>query len=383
MSSISPFQRTRDLLSNINGKDDWIDLSIGAPRHDTPEIIREVLNSNFDKYRHYPSANTSDHFGKNLSEWIRNRFHLITDNITSNILPISGSREGIFFGSLLATKLKSEKSTFILPDPFYPVYATAGQYTSKRILAVSVHEADNYLINLERISNEVWSDTIAFYLCSPSNPQGTIADKKYLEDLYELSLKYQFIIIADECYSEIYRTKAPSSILKISEKNDFENVLSFNSLSKRSNAPGLRSGYVVGDINIIREFFNLRNVAAPTVPTPIQIASEVLWSDEEHVINNRKLYNEKFDTFHSTLDKRFNFQIPEGGFFAWLDISDFGMDESITIKLWHAGVKVIPGSYLSLNSEKNPDSKKFIRIALVGSNDEISKAGLIINKVIN
>jgi len=383
MSSISPFQRTRDLLSNTNGKDDWIDLSIGAPRHDTPEIIREVLNSNFDKYRHYPSANTSDHFGKNLSEWIRNRFQLITDDITSNILPISGSREGIFFGSLLATKLKSEKSTFILPDPFYPVYATAGQYTSKRILAVSVHEADNYLINLEKISNEVWSDTIAFYLCSPSNPQGTIADKKYLEDLYELSLKYQFIIIADECYSEIYRTKAPSSILKISEKNNFENVLSFNSLSKRSNAPGLRSGYVVGDINLIREFFNLRNVAAPTVPTPIQIASEALWADEEHVINNRRLYNEKFDIFDSTLDKKFNFQIPEGGFFAWLDISNYGTDESVTIKLWQSGVKVIPGSYLSLNSDKNPDSKKFIRIALVGSNDEISRAASIINKVIN
>ena len=383
MSSISPFQRTRDLLSNTNGKDDWIDLSIGAPRHDTPEIIREVLNSNFDKYRHYPSANTSDHFGKNLSEWIRNRFQLITDDITSNILPISGSREGIFFGSLLATKLKSEKSTFILPDPFYPVYATAGQYTSKRILAVSVHEADNYLINLEKISNEVWSDTIAFYLCSPSNPQGTIADKKYLEDLYELSLKYQFIIIADECYSEIYRTKAPSSILKISEKNNFENVLSFNSLSKRSNAPGLRSGYVVGDINLIREFFNLRNVAAPTVPTPIQIASEALWADEEHVINNRRLYNEKFDIFDSTLDKKFNFQIPEGGFFAWLDISNYGTDESVTIKLWQSGVKVIPGSYLSLNSNKNHDSKKFIRIALVGSNDEISKATSIINKVIN
>jgi N-succinyldiaminopimelate aminotransferase len=383
MSSISPFQRTRDLLSNTNGKDDWIDLSIGAPRHDTPEIIREVLNCNFDKYRHYPSANTSDHFGKNLSEWIRNRFQLITDDITNNILPISGSREGIFFGSLLATKLKSEKSTFILPDPFYPVYATAGQYTSKRILAVSVHEADNYLINLEEISNEVWSNTIAFYLCSPSNPQGTVAGEKYLEDLYELSLKYQFIIIADECYSEIYRTKAPSSILKISEKNNFENVLSFNSLSKRSNAPGLRSGYVVGDINIIREFFNLRNVAAPTVPTPIQIASEALWADEEHVINNRKLYNEKFDTFHSTLDKKFNFQIPEGGFFAWLDISDFGTDESVTIKLWQSGVKVIPGSYLSLNSDKNTDSKKFIRIALVGTNDEISKATSILNKVIN
>jgi N-succinyldiaminopimelate aminotransferase len=383
MSSISPFQRTRDLLSNTNGKDNWIDLSIGAPRHDTPEIIREVLNSNFDKYRHYPSANTSDHFGKNLSEWIRNRFQLIADDITNNILPISGSREGIFFGSLLATKLKSEKSTFMVPDPFYPVYATAGQYTSKKILAVSVHEIDNYLINLEKIPNEVWSDTIAFYLCSPSNPQGTIADDKYLEDLYQLSLKYQFIIIADECYSEIYRTKAPNSILKISEKNNFKNVLSFNSLSKRSNAPGLRSGYVMGDINIIQEFFNLRNVAAPTVPTPIQIASEALWADEEHVINNRKLYNEKFDTFHSTLDKKFNFQIPEGGFFAWLDISHFGMDESVTIKLWQSGVKVIPGSYLSLNSDKNPDSKKFIRIALVGTNDEISKAASIINEVIN
>ena len=383
MSSISPFQRTRDLLSNTNGKDDWIDLSIGAPRHDTPEIIRDVLNNNFDKYRHYPSANTSDHFGKNLSEWIRNRFQLETDDITNNILPISGSREGIFFGSLLATKLKSEKSTFILPDPFYPVYATAGQYTSKKMLAISVYKEENYLINLEKITKEVWSDTIAFYLCSPSNPQGTIADDQYLEDLYELSLKHQFIIIADECYSEIYRTKSPNSILKISEKNNFKNILSFNSLSKRSNAPGLRSGYVMGDINIIREFFNLRNVAAPTVPTPIQIASEALWADEEHVINNRKLYNEKFDTFHSILDKKFNFQIPEGGFFAWLDISGFGTDESVTIKLWQSGVKVIPGSYLSLNSDKNPDSKKFIRIALVGSNDEISKATSIINKVIN
>ena len=383
MSSISPFQRTRDLLSNTNGKDNCIDLSIGAPRNDTPEIIRDLLDSNFDKYRNYPSANTSNHFGKNLSKWIRNRFQLVTDDIINNILPISGSREGIFFGSLLATKLKNKKSTFILPDPFYPVYSTAGQYTSKKILAVNVREIDNYLINLEKIPNEVWSDTIAFYLCSPSNPQGTIADEKYLEDLYELSLKYQFIIIADECYSEIYRTKAPNSILTISEKNNFENVLSFNSLSKRSNAPGLRSGYVMGDINIIREFFNLRNVAAPTVPTPIQIASEALWADEEHVINNRKLYNEKFDIFYSTLDKKFNFQIPEGGFFAWLDISDFGMDESVTIKLWQSGVKVIPGSYLSLNSDINPDSKKFIRIALVGSNDEISKAVSIINRVIN
>jgi N-succinyldiaminopimelate aminotransferase len=147
-------------------------------------------------------------------------------------------------------------------------------------------------------------------LCSPSNPQGTIANDDYLENLYEKSQKFNFIIISDECYSEIYRSKAPNSILKISEKNNFKNILSFNSLSKRSNAPGLRSGYVMGDINIIREFFNLRNVAAPTVPTPIQIASETLWGDEGHVIENRKLYNEKFDTFYSTLDKKFNFQIP-------------------------------------------------------------------------
>ena len=383
MSSISPFQRTRDLLSKYNGKDDWIDLSIGAPRHDTPEIIRDVLNSNFDKYRNYPSANTTDHFGSNLSKWIKNRFELNSSNLQDNLLPISGSREGLFYGGLLSTKLKSDRSTFILPDPFYPVYATAGQYTSKKIQATSVHETDNYLINLENIPNEVWSETIAFYLCSPSNPQGTIADDQYLKDLYELSLKYQFIIISDECYSEIYRTEAPNSILKISEKHNFKNILSFNSLSKRSNAPGLRSGYVFGEKNIIDEFFNLRNVAAPTVPTPIQIASEVLWADETHVINNRKLYNEKFEIFYSTLDKKFNFRIPEGGFFAWLNISEFGSDESVTIKLWESGIKVIPGSYLSLNADEDSDSKKFIRIALVGDNDEISKAAKIINKAIN
>ena len=383
MSSISPFQRTRDLLSNSKETDNWIDLSIGAPRHDTPEIIKDVLNSNFDKFRNYPSANTSNHFGKNLSKWIKSRFNLDTTDIQDNILPISGSREGIFYGSLLATKLKSDKSIFIMPDPFYPVYATAGQYTSKKIFTVSVKENDNYLINLEEIPNQVWSDTIAFYLCSPSNPQGTIANDEYLEMLYEKSQKYNFIIISDECYSEIYRSKAPNSILKTSEKNNFENILSFNSLSKRSNAPGLRSGYVMGDIDIIREFYNLRNVAAPTVPTPIQIASETLWGDESHVIENRKLYNEKFDTFYSTLDKKFNFKIPHGGFFAWLNISDFGSDESVTLKLWESGVKVIPGSYLSLNTDKNSDSKKFIRIALVGDNDEIYRATKIINEVIN
>ena len=203
MSSISPFQRTRDLLSKYDGKDDWIDLSIGSPRHETPEIIRDVLNNNFDKYRDYPSANTSTHFGNNLSKWIKNRFELNSNNLQDNLLPISGSREGLFYGGLLATKLKSGRSTFILPDPFYPVYATAGHYTSKKILALSVHETDNYLINLEKIPNDVWSETIAFYLCSPSNPQGTIANDQYLRDLYELSIKYQFIIISDECYSEI------------------------------------------------------------------------------------------------------------------------------------------------------------------------------------
>jgi aspartate/methionine/tyrosine aminotransferase len=247
---------------------------------------------------------------------------------------------------------------------------------------MSVSKEDNYFPNLDKIPKVILEKTIAFYLCSPSNPQGSIADENYLLKLYSLSLEYNFLIISDECYSEIYRNEAPKSILKISEKYDFKNVLSLNSLSKRSNAPGLRSGFVAGDKKLINELFNLRNVAAPTVPIPIQIASEYLWSDEKHVIENRKLYNDKFDIFSKNINRDLNFEIPKGGFFAWLDISKYGNDEDITVKLWNSGIKVIPGSYLSINNKDVPDSKKYIRIALVGSAREISDAVDILNNIV-
>ena len=382
MIPISPFQRTRDLLRDHPEPANLIDLSIGSPRHDTPSFIKKIIDDNFDKYANYPSSKANIHFGENISFWLKKRYKINKVEPIDNILPVSGSREGLFYASLLATKIKKDKTIFILPDPFYPVYAAAADYTEKEIYSMSVSKEDNYFPNLDKIPKVILEKTIAFYLCSPSNPQGSIADENYLLKLYSLSLEYNFLIISDECDSEIYRNEAPKSILKISEKYDFKNVLSLNSLSKRSNAPGLRSGFVAGDKKLINELFNLRNVAAPTVPIPIQIASEYLWSDEKHVIENRKLYNDKFDIFSKNINRDLNFEIPKGGFFAWLDISKYGNDEDITVKLWNSGIKVIPGSYLSINNKDVPDSKKYIRIALVGSTREISDAVDILNNIV-
>tara|TARA_Y100000766_G_scaffold280743_1_gene291056 strand:+ start:546 stop:1697 length:1152 start_codon:yes stop_codon:yes gene_type:complete len=383
MVSLSPFQRTRELLKNYPEKNGWIDMSIGSPKHEIPLFIKEIIYNNFTEFQNYPSANSNLNFGKNISKWLSRRHNLKSDDYTSNILPISGSREGLFFGSLLAKKLQNQRSIFILPNPFYPVYATTGYYADRENLSINVSREDDFFINLSMVEDNTWSNTIAFYLCSPSNPQGSIASMQYLEELYELSLRHNFIIIADECYSEIYRDEAPHSIIEVAEKNKFKNILSFNSLSKRSNAPGLRSGFVFGEKNLIDRLFDLRNVAAPTVPIPIQIASEALWDDENHVIENRKLYNQKFEIFQNNIDKKFNFNTPSGGFFAWLQISEFGSDEEVAVKLWSAGLKVIPGSYLSVNNSDSSSADNYIRIALVGSNSDVKEAVAIINKVLN
>ena len=383
MVSLSPFQRTRELLKNYPEKNGWIDMSIGSPKHEIPSFIKEIIYNNFTEFQNYPSANSNLNFGKNISKWLSRRHNLKSDDYTSSILPISGSREGLFFGSLLAKKLQNQRSIFILPNPFYPVYATTGYYADRENLSINVSREDDFFINLSMVEDNTWSNTIAFYLCSPSNPQGSIASMQYLEELYELSLQHNFIIIADECYSEIYRDEAPHSIIEVAEKNKFKNILSFNSLSKRSNAPGLRSGFVFGEKNLIDRLFDLRNVAAPTVPIPIQIASEALWDDESHVIENRKLYNQKFEIFQNNIDKKFNFNTPSGGFFAWLQISEFGSDEEVAVKLWSAGLKVIPGSYLSVNNSDSSSADNYIRIALVGSNSDVKEAVAIINKVLN
>ncbi len=198
MVSLSPFQRTRELLKNYPEKNGWIDMSIGSPKHEIPSFIREIINDNFTEFQNYPSANANLNFGVNISKWLSRRHNLKTDDYTSNILPISGSREGLFFGSLLAKKIHNNKSIFILPNPFYPVYATTGYYADRENLTINVSKEDDFFINLNMVETNTWSKTIAFYLCSPSNPQGSIASKEYLEKLYEISLRYNFIIIADE-----------------------------------------------------------------------------------------------------------------------------------------------------------------------------------------
>ena len=377
----SPFQKTRNLLSGITPKDNIIDLSIGSPRHPIPAFIKPIINDNFEQLGSYPSSNTNINFGENALKWLVKRYNINPENIQgNNILPVSGSREGLFTIAFIIKNLNTinniNKNIFLMPNPFYPVYAAAAVCSNHTPLAIDVDESTNYLPDLEQIPDKILADTAAFYICSPSNPQGSIADIKYFKKLYALALKWNFIIISDECYSEIYRDLAPPSILEVAETNNFEKIITFNSLSKRSNVPGLRSGIAVGDPHIIDSFYNLRNIAAATIPIPLQIASETLWSDEEHVILNRKLYNEKFTLTESSFHNLYDYKTPPGGFFIWLNIKDFGTDEEVTKKLWeHASIKVIPGSYLAMKKDnKKHTSEEYIRIALVGEYNELKIA---------
>lgn len=354
-------------------------MSLGEPQHPVPGFVGPVLAKHVNDFGRYPIAKGIEPFRQAAASWTTKRFGLprAVDPETE-ILVLNGSREGLFFAAIAASRYVEPRKgapAILMPNPFYPAYAAGARAAGCEAVFLPTVRDNGFLPDLDSLSSETLERTVALYLASPANPQGAVASRAYFDRVKQLADRYGFIVLSDECYSEIYTQDAPGSMLA-SAGNDFANVVAFQSLSKRSNLPGMRVGFVAGDAKFLARFHELRNVAAPQVPVPLQHVAVAAYSDEAHVEDNRRLYRIKFDLADQILGNRFGYKRPAGGFCVWLDVSAHGGDEAATVKLFKdGGVRVIPGSYLARpQSDNSNPGAGYIRVAMVQDSETTAEA---------
>ena len=287
----------------------------------------------------------------------------------SQILPVSGTREALFLAAQLAPAPKDgQKPAVLMPNPFYQCYAAAALAIGAEPVFLPTSKATGFLPDIGALSQDLLSRTALVYLCSPANPQGTCADDAYWRALIARARLHGFYLYADECYSEIYDAEPPSGVLGAAG-GDYGSILSFQSLSKRSSLPGLRSGFVAGDPDLIARFRKLRLYGGAPVSLPVVAASTAAWSDEEHVETNRSLYRQKIDMAETILGGHFGFYRPPGGFFLWLDLRETGFtDEEAALHLWReAGVRTLPGRYLGRDDDTGQKPRRRVSARRLGS----------------
>jgi N-succinyldiaminopimelate aminotransferase len=372
---LSPFTRTRRLLENVTpGHARPIDLTIGDPREAMPAFVPDRMNEAHALLGSYPKIRGSDELRGAIAAWIGRRYALEGQvDAMREVLPVNGSREGLFFAALPAAGRKrvTGRAAILIVNPFYQVYLAAAHATGCDPIFLNATAATGHLPDLEALEREpeLLARTVAFYLCSPANPQGAIADVAYIRKALALARRYDFVLFLDECYSEIYTREPPIGGLQVALETPerFKNLVVFNSLSKRSNLPGLRSGFIAGDGAFLETLAEIRNMAAPTMPGPVQHASAAAWSDEQHVLAIRQAYSAKFDVCDDLLGGRFGYARPAGGFFLWLDMGHIGSAEAAALTIWQrGGVRVIPGAFLAEPDRAgiNP-GQSYVRVALV------------------
>jgi N-succinyldiaminopimelate aminotransferase len=378
-SERSPFLRVAELLAPYQPAKPLIALSLGEPQHPVPDFVGPVLARHIADFGRYPMARGIEPFRKAAAGWLSRRFDLPRDiDPESELLVLNGSREGLFFAAITAARHVGERRgrrAILMPNPFYPAYAAGTLAAGCEPIYLPTTLANGFLPDLDSLDEATLARTVAMYIASPANPQGAVASKEYFVRLKSLADRFGFMILSDECYSEIYTQSAPGSMLE-SAGADFANVVAFQSLSKRSNLPGMRVGFAAGDKKFLSMFHELRNIAAPQVPMPLQHVAVAAYDDEAHVEENRRLYRIKFDLADQILGSRYGYRRPAGGFCVWLDVSAWGGDEAATVKLYRdAGVRVIPGSYLA---RKQPDGSNpgtgYIRLALVAGSETTAEA---------
>jgi aspartate/methionine/tyrosine aminotransferase len=378
----SPFARLTQLLEGIAPGAPPIDLSLGEPKALIPSFLGPTLQQHLGEFGRYPPIKGIPALRQAIVTWVGRRYPALAGQIDADtqVLPLNGSREGLFSAIFpaLARKPKIERPAVLIPNPFYQAYAAAAAASgAEPVFLPSGPEAD-FLPKLEEIDPSLLARTIALYLCTPSNPQGAVADRSYLTRAVALARRHDFLLFADECYSEIYNDTPPPGALETAyaETGSLANVVVFQSLSKRSGLPGLRSGFVAGDPDFIAAFGRFRNVACPQVPLPVQHVSATAWADERHVEEGRALYRRNFAIAEDLLEGRYGYRQPGGSFFLWLKMAAFGGGEAAAKTLWKGcGVKVLPGTYLA---QAGPDGvnpgEDYIRAALVHDADTTREA---------
>jgi aspartate/methionine/tyrosine aminotransferase len=375
----SPFARLRELLDSTAPGKPPISLAVGEPQHAVPSFVGPVLAAHIEEFGRYPMNKGLDAFCRAAADWVARRFPLPRPlDPASEVLVLNGSREGLFLAAMAAVQwvgARRGRPAVLMPNPFYGAYEAAAFAAHCEPIYLAATARTGFLPDLATLSDDVLGRTVAFYLATPANPQGAVAEPHYLERLAALARRFGFLLFSDECYSEIYTQRAPSSALQIAGPQ-FENVVVFQSLSKRSNLPGLRVGFAAGDAKFLARFLELRNVSAPQVPIPAQHVAIAAYADEGHVEQNRSLYARKFDLADQILGGRYGYRRPAGGFLLWLDVSAHGGDEAVALRLWReAGVRVVPGSYLAREQTDgtNPGAG-YVRVALVQDAETTAEA---------
>jgi N-succinyldiaminopimelate aminotransferase len=373
---LSSFTRTARLLAGIEpGHKKPIEMTSGDPKEAMPGFVVDKLIEAKELFGTYPRIRGSDDLRKAIAAWIGRRYSLAKEiDFEREILPVNGSREGLFFATLPAVGRKSflGRPVILLPNPFYQAYLGGTYATNCEPVYLNATAETGYLPDLDALAREpdVLRRTAALFICSPANPQGSVAGADYIAKALALVREYDFMLFMDECYSEIYvGAEAPAGGLQVAAATPerFRNLIVFNSLSKRSNLPGMRSGFAAGDGDFMEALAEIRNLTAPQMPGPIQHVSTAVWSEEQHVSVIRQAYRAKFQVCDELLKGRFGYRRPAGGFFLWLDMEQLGGGEQATLTIWkRCGVKIIPGVYLAHEDRHgvNP-GRNFVRIALV------------------
>ena len=386
-----PFQRLNALLADTTPllpASEQIAMSIGEPQHRPPAMLRDLLVRDLDGWGKYPPTPGSPDFRRAVGDWLTRRYRLPAGMIEAdaNVLPVAGSREALFMAAQLCVPPEKNRAqpTVLMPNPFYQVYFGAAVMQGAEPVFVPATRETGFQPDYASAGADNLARAAMAYLCTPANPQGKVATLERLKDAIRLARAHDFVLVSDECYSEIYDGAPPAGALEAcaASGGDLRNVLVFNSLSKRSSVPGLRSGFVAGDPALIARFNKLRAHGGAVQPVPVLEAAAALWRDEAHVEANRTLYRAKFADAARIFGNSHGYYTPDGGFFLWLDVGD---GERVAKALWReTGVKVLPGAYLARPDAggRNPGAP-YIRVALVHDRDRTGAALLRMKTVID
>ncbi len=376
-----PFEKLTKLKADakFSARCEHIALSIGEPKHPTPDFIIDTLSAHLSTLTNYPTTKGTTELRQTIAQWLTQRFSLPAESLNAeqHILPVNGTREALF-AFAQAVVDRSQDAVVVCPNPFYQIYEGAALLAGATPHYVPITAENGFLADYLSVPTSIWEKCQLLYLCTPNNPTGATYEVETLQALIKLADRYNFILASDECYSEIYfdEDSRPAGLLQAAAAmghNDYKNCVVFHSLSKRSNAPGLRSGFVAGDANVIAQFLRYRTYHGCAMSLPVQAASIAAWSDETHVKNNRDLYREKFARVLAILSPVMTLQQPSASFYLWAKTPI--NDELFAQRLYgECNITVLPGSYLSRDVDGITPGAGYVRMALVAGVEECIEA---------
>ncbi len=397
-----PFAKMATLLADSIPADGYseIKLGIGEPKHEPPAFVLDVLRENLDKISRYPTTNGMFELRQTIAHWLEKRFFLSHVDANTQVLPVMGTREAIFSfvqavinhdtadNESTSSSASNASPLVVMPNPFYQIYEGAAILAQATPHFVPCTLDNDFKGDYRAVPKDVWARTQLVFVCSPNNPTGSVMTMEDWEYLIRLSDQYGFVIASDECYSELYFDTAPIGLLQACAnlgRRNFKNCIVFHSLSKRSNLPGLRSGFVAGDAKILQSYLQYRTYQGCAMPIPHQLASIAAWQDEKHVAHNRALYQEKFALWMSELGELLDLRMPEAGFYFWIKVPElFDGDDEVFVKALYeqANIHALAGRYLSREVDGNNPGKGYVRVALVASVEESREAISRIRKLL-